>query len=364
MKKNNVKEIKVVSEKKVKNKKKRSIKIPVILTILVIALVTTVLVFSGLIINRKHNEALEVERVKVINKIADEFLKGLKEYEVDYGNEDLRSDGELIDLGRGEPYELSRMYPFVTSDFVDGYNELITVTDGKLFKDIDGSITVLSNIYIGDRYCIFEDDSFKCDKKYKKDTNIKKVDKEKEYKVGDTVTLSDGTTWRVIRDSGKYGQYVTLLSDNILYNASNVSYAWNFSPSMSNKYDKDEERNIAYYLDSEYNRLFNYEGLYESRLMSYDEYEDLDKEDETWFYNNALGQWMLYDYEDNNVYYQYSYESYYGGTRYSIHMMYTGNRDDFNYTLRPVITIRKDKIDAGNVNLPLIENTEGENELN
>ena len=37
---------------------------------------------------------------------------------------------------------------------------------------------------------------------------------------------------------------------------------------------------------------------------------------------------------------------------------YSYNLDEVKYTLRPVITIRKDKIDTNNVNVPLVDNNE------
>lgn len=348
MKKEEVKDIKKVIGAKGKVTK------AIISSLVVIVIVTVILVVNGISVNKKHEVKIEQERVKVIDDVAKNLAKYIEDVDVTYTSGSY-TDGQMFDLARTDGY-------VVSGQFVDESGEYIEVTEGKFFKDIDGKVTMLSNVYIGDRYCVFKDDKFDCDKKYKADTDVDKVKEEKVYKIGDVVTLSDGTTWRVIRDSSKNSEYVTLLSDTVLFNASNGTNLWNFSPSKSYKYDKEEERSIAYYLDSKYNRLFNYDGLYEARLMDIYEYRNLDYDDDyEWIHDANLGSWMMYDYSEEDVYYQkvYTY-SYSNESYFYAYSMYSYNLDEYKYTLRPVITIRKDKIDSKNVNTPLVEDTQTE----
>ena len=348
MKKEEVKDIKKVIGTKGKVTK------AVIGSLVVITIVTVILVFNGISVNKKHEAEIEKERVKTIDNIAKDLAKYIENVDVTYTSGSY-TDGQMFDLARTDEY-------VVSGQFVEGDGEYLEVTEGKFFKDIDGKVTMLSNVYIGDRYCVYKDSKFDCDKKYKADSNVDEVKDEKVYKIGDVVTLSDGTTWRVIRDSSKNSEYVTMLSDTVLFNASNGTNLWNFSPSKSYKYDKEEERSIAYYLDSKYNRLFNYDGLYDARLMDIYEYKNLDYDDDyEWLHNVDLGSWMIYDYEEEDVYYQkvYTY-SYSNESYFYTYSMYSYNLDEFKYTLRPVITIRKDKIDSKNGNTPLVENEQSD----
>lgn len=352
-----VKDVKVtdVNYKKTVGQKGKVVK-AIICSLIVIVLVTGILVFNGIRLNKEYEKELEKERVKAIEKVADSLLDVLNKTEVGYKLEYNFDDGIIIDFARQDDF----VFPYgeIETKYLEDDYTYIEVTKGKLFKDIDGNITVLSNVYIGDRYCIYKDNKFECDKKYDKDSNIEKIEEDKVYSIGDKVTLSDGTTWRVIRNSSKYSEYVTLLSDNIIYNASNSTYLWNYSPSKSFKYDKNDKRSIPYYLDVNYKRLFNYDGLYEARLMSLDEYNNIDYEEYDWLYNTELANWMLYDYFEEEPYFIKVYTYYYSDPSYYTYRMYSYNLDEVKYTLRPVITIRKDKIDTNNVDAPLVENNE------
>lgn len=353
-----VKDVKVVDSdyKKMVGQKNKIVK-AVIISLVAIGLVTVLFVFNGIRLNKEYERKLEKERVKYIEKVADSLVKVLNKTEAGYKVEYNYDDGIIIDFTRQDdsifPYEDVETY------YMNDEYEYVEVTEGKLFKDIDGNVTVLSNVYIGDRYCIYKDNKFECDKKYDKNSNIEKNEDDKVYAIGDKVTLSDGTTWRVIRNSGKYSEYVTLLSDSIMYNASNSTYLWNYSPSKSFKYNKDDERSIPYYLDVNYKRLFSYDGLYDARLMSINEYDNIDyEEDHDWLYNTELANWMLYDYSEEEPYFIKVYTYYYSDPSYYTYKMYSYNLDEVKYTLRPVITIRKDKIDTNNVNVPLVDNNE------
>ena len=324
----------------------------IVITIMVIVIVTGCLVFTGVYANKRHEKLLEKEKNEAILKLADRITGAVNDVEANYKTYSVDSDGIIIDFT--EYSSLLSQYGDLEGEFYnDGY-DYVYVTGGKIFKDIDGKIIVLSNLKIDDIYCIYENDKFECDESYKEDTGITEFNAQKVYYIGDVVTLSDGSTWRVVRDSSKYSEYVSLLSDTILFNPVNGNNLWSFSPSGNKKYDVEDERSIAYYLDPKYKRLLSYDGIYDARLLSYHEHNKIDDED--WLENANLGQWLYYNYQTDYAWYKYPYLSYYGSQRYSTYSLLDGEYADVEYTLRPVITIRKDKIDTSNVNTPLVEN--------
>lgn len=137
-------------------------------------------------------------------------------------------------------------------------------TEGIIFIDENKEMKIISNIKIEDKYCVFSNDSFTCSKEFKKDTNITKETPNQEYKIGDAVTLSDGSKWHVIHNSNEYSKYVTLILDTrVDYNKDNFVLDTGrtddydrvpFSKDGLKKYDVTDTSGIAYYLENTYKR--------------------------------------------------------------------------------------------------------------
>ncbi len=65
------------------------------------------------------------------------------------------------------------------------------------------------------------------------------------YTVGDKVKLVDGSTWYVVKNTGKYDAMVTLYSDNTL-----TTRAFDTSTTSNGKYDPNVSTNIGYYMEN------------------------------------------------------------------------------------------------------------------
>ncbi len=112
------------------------------------------------------------------------------------------------------------------------------------------------------------------------------INNEKEYKVYDEVTLSDGSKWMVIENSSKDSDYVTLIKkeSNDISNQSTYDLLWNELTDFKTKYDTS---NLKKYVDNLAQniptKLKEVNG-YKIRLITVEELMNLDnnwKYDET-----------------------------------------------------------------------------------
>lgn len=357
--KNNNSEIKSVVGRKSKILK------AVIGSLIVIFVLVGILIINNFIVKTNHDKKIENEKFRILSKAANDFFD-----ENDFFEDKFKvlEEGILIDFS-DDYYEL--YYDYEDDYEYENHYYNFILEEGILFKDLDGEISVISNIKIDGIYCIYENEKFDCNKKYNNKSNIDEIKNEGVYKIGDSVTMSDGSKWIVIKDSSRYSDYVTLISEGAYLNPNTNDYLWSFSPSGNLFYNKREEGSIAYYLDSEAKRLVKYENLYESRLLSVDEFDSL--------YSNynyiyilqveGIKNWMYYEYEyddlylleevlysneyDDGVYSYTDFEHYSVKTDYEYEGTLSDRLKGNNFSLRPVITIDKNSKDF-NVQIDLL----------
>lgn len=172
-------------------------------------------------------------------------------------------------------------------DFSTDKNEFTKakIEEGIIFKDEDDKVFVLSNIKIDGLYCVYGEETH-CSLFNKKDTGLKEVVEYNEYKIGEAVTLKDGTKWHIIHNSDKYSKYVVLLrdervdvnGDGFTVDTSTVSDPDRipFDKNKNKKYDSTLEGNIGYYIENTYKpSLTQISNINEIRLLTSLELEAL-----------------------------------------------------------------------------------------
>lgn len=311
------------------------------------------------LINKKKEEERKAEEERLyLEKSTKEVNDLWKKIDVN-----IKDDNYLLDLKEGIIFDLS-----LTSDKEELFEDdevLETIEEGKIFVDTNGNVKIISNIKVGDLYCNYKDDKFDCNRTNTADTGIENIDY-KVYKIGDAVTLKDGSNWHVIGDSSKYSNYVTLLYDDVLKTDKYVGRKFNddyedgFPFDTAGLRDLDRERtgNIMYYLYNEYLPTLNLAEDTEIRIMYEEEYiklmEKIDRsslkeemlnteEVKHWFYNHTLGNWWIFsedEYGLKTVIWSNGFME--GNAGFAVSDV------QFRYYVRPVITINKNDLNVEN----------------
>ena len=272
----------------------------------------------------------------------------------------------MLDLREGIIFDLS--LTSAKEELFEDVEVLEDIEEGKVFVDVNNDIKILSNVKIKDLYCNYKDDKFDCNRTNTATTgleNVENIDNDV-YKIGDAVTLKDGSMWHVIGDSSKYSNYVTLLYDSVLKTDKyagrkfNDDYEDGFPFDTSGLRDLDKERtgNIMYYLYNEYLPTLGLVEDTEIRIMYEEEYtklaEKIDRsslneemlsteEVKHWFYNHTLGNWWIFsddDYGLKTVIWSNGFME--GNDGFAISDV------QFRYYVRPVITINKSNLVSEN----------------
>ena len=112
----------------------------------------------------------------------------------------------------------------------------------------------------------------------------------KEYKVGDEITLSDGSKWTVIKNSGTTEDYVTVLGQEDYYEQ------WNGGASLYNKLIEYKNSELDIFMQSQQSRipaeLKEVDG-YKIRLITLDEIFAITS---SWEQTSSDGYWSAYKY--------------------------------------------------------------------
>lgn len=311
------------------------------------------------LINKKNEEERKAEEERLyLEKSTNDINELWKKIDVN-----IRDNNYVLDLIEGKMFDLS-----LTSDkeelFEDG-EILETIEEGKVFVDANGDIKIISNIKIRELYCTYKEDKFDCNRVSDANTGLENVDN-KVYKIGDAVTLKDGSLWHVIGDSSMYSNYVTLLYDGVLKTDKYASRTFNddyedgfpFDTSGLRDLDKERSGNIMYYLYNEYLPSLGLGDDAEVRIMYEEEYvklmEKIDRsslneemlnteEVKHWFYNHTLGNWWIFsedEYGLKTVIWSNGFME--GNDGFAISDV------QFRYYVRPVITINKNNLSVEN----------------
>lgn len=311
------------------------------------------------LINKKKEEERKAEEERLyLEKSTNDINELWKKIDVN-----IRDNNYVLDLIEGKMFDLS-----LTSDkeelFEDG-EILETIEEGKVFVDANGDIKIISNIKIRELYCTYKEDKFDCNRVNDANTGLENVDN-KVYKIGDAVTLKDGSLWHVIGDSSMYSNYVTLLYDGVLKTDKYASRTFNddyedgfpFDTSGLRDLDKERSGNIMYYLYNEYLPSLGLGDDAEVRIMYEEEYvklmEKIDRsslneemlnteEVKHWFYNHTLGNWWIFsedEYGLKTVIWSNGFME--GNDGFAISDV------QFRYYVRPVITINKNNLSVEN----------------
>lgn len=195
---------------------------------------------------------------------------------------------KLLNSFESYKFDLTKLSTGIYVDFSKDNNVFTKskITEGKIFLDVNKKFKIISNIKINGVYCSLAESKFKCSLFNNADTNLVSYTDNKEYKVGDAVTLYDGSTWHVINDSSKYSDYVTLFKDQrVDINGDNIVLCTGsttepdripFDKNGFKKYDVTSEGNVGYYLENVYKKsLSNLTDIYEMRLIYIDELESV-----------------------------------------------------------------------------------------
>lgn len=289
----------------------------IIVTIVICVLTTALVIGANIFVNYRH-EMIEKEKeekahIEEVTEVANYFLDEVKRLDIDYTGNNMEV-GTLLDVSLESTID----------DYFYYFDDKDMLSEGKIFVDIYDEITVISNLKIDDVYCILKDDEFTCNRDYKKNTD---TDKKKfaSYKIGDAVTLKDGSKWHVVRNSSEYSEYVYLLYDGIVApintyadngNADDYATGWQFDASNRNYYYEDDNKNIAYWLENDIKDKFKLEEDIYLSILTRDEYiylsDNLSREglngdvlagstSKHWFFNHTLRCWWLYDNDDNEA---------------------------------------------------------------
>lgn len=194
----------------------------------------------------------------------------------------------LLDSFNTYNFDLTKLSTGLYVDFSKDSNVFnkTKITEGKVFLDVNKTVKVISNIKINGMYCSLNDNEFKCSPFNNSKTSLISYGDNKEYKVGDSVTLYDGSFWHVINDSGKYSDYVTLFRDErVDINGDGIVLCTGsiiepdripFDKNGLKKYDVTAEGNVGYYLENVYKKsLSNLNDIYEIRLIHTNELESV-----------------------------------------------------------------------------------------
>ena len=325
-----------------------------IIIILSILFVLIGIAAFGLYVRDQNIKKAEIRRRNEINQTATELARDLKNFKLlDNHNITELEEGKLFKFGNSIDANIEYGFDIEHYHLID---------EGLILIDSDNKINVISNILIDGEYCSFENDTFNCNIENTKDTGVNLVENI-EYKVGDEVTLNNGSKWHVIKNSSKYSNYVTLLNDSVVdvKSESYTNYEFMddyedgiaFDKSNSEKYDIEKVGNIGYYIENIYKNSFSI-PLYEARLLTYNEYllledvvdssnlnEDMlyDEVPHNWFYNHTLSNWWVLDADETDT---YTYTVIWAnGFREGGFMLVEPNTQ---YYLRPVIVLEKSNI--------------------
>lgn len=328
-----------------------------IITTIVICVLTTILVVGANIFVNYRHEMIEKEKeekahIEEVTAIANDFLDEVERLKIDYTGNNMET-GTLLDVSLATTID----------DYFYYFDDKYMLTEGKIFLDIYNEITVVSNLKIDDVYCVYKDDKFTCSRDYKKNTDTDKI-KFASYKIGDAVTLKDGSKWHVVRNSSEYSEYVYLLYDSTIAplntypdngNVDDYDTGWQFDASNRNYYYETDSKNIAYWLENDIKDKFKLEEDFYLSILTRDEYiylsDNLSREGLTaevlngstakhWFFNHTLRCWWLYD----NDYNKASLSMWNNGfDESSLGSTLVVNSNSV-YNLRPTMTVKKTAI--------------------
>lgn len=352
---------KLLKNKKEKVKKVRNGHSKGIIITIVICLLTTILVIgANVFVNYRHEiiekEKKEKEYASKMTLVANNLLHELKGLQIDYS--DNMEVGTLLDLSLESTID----------DYFYYFDDKSLIKEGKIFVDIYNEITVVSNLKVGNLYCTYKPDEisdgwFSCNKDNKKNTDTDHI-KNASYKIGDAVTLKDGSKWHVIRNTNEYSQYVYLLYDGVVAplntypdngNADDYATGWQFDDTNSKYFYESDRGNIAYWLENDIKDQFKLEEDFYLSLLTRDEYNYLSDnlsrdgltvdalsgtEAKHWFFNHTLRCWWLYDYDYNRPVLNAANNGFYEDELGSVLIVDSSSV----YNLRPTMTIKKSAI--------------------